>query len=140
MAVSSGAVRGIGSMVRIGVGVTPTWTEILGVESYEFPDQTPDNEDATHLSSPNDTEEAIRGMKKVASWPLEHHYVPGSGMDTALAAVADSGEDLILELTAGSAAPVEYAAYVNSYRPSTVGPKGKMMATTTFTVKAEIVA
>lgn len=139
MAASSGAVRGYGSTVRIGVGVTPTWTAITGVEEFEFPDQTPDNEDATHLGSPNDTEESIRGMKKVATWALNHHYVPGSAMDTALAAAEASGADLLLELTAVGADAVEYAAYISSYRPTGINPRGKMMAVTTFAVKAKVV-
>lgn len=140
MAASSGAVRGYGSTVRIGVGVTPTWTKLVGVEEFEFPDQTPDNEDVTHLESPNDTEETIRGMKKAATWALNVHYVPGNATDVALAAVEASGEHFLLELTAVGADAVEYAAYLNSWRPTGINAKSKMMAVATFTVLAKVVA
>jgi len=141
MPASSGAVRGYGSTVRIGVGETPTWTAIVGIQDLEFPDQTPDSIDVTHLTSPGDTEEMVRDMKKAVSWPLTHHYVPGSAMDTALAAVEASGEDFILEIKANGADAVEYAAYLSSYRPTTIQPKGSVMqAISTFVVKAKVVA
>lgn len=141
MAASSGAVRGYGSTVKIIVGSgSPVTTSIVGVEEFEFPDQTPDNEDVTHLTSPGDTEEAIRGMKKVAVWALNHHYVPDSDMDVALAAVDASGEDFVLELKAAGATAVQYAAYLNSYRPTGISPRGKMMAVSTFTIKAVVEA
>ncbi|TYB83941.1 phage tail tube protein [Oceaniovalibus sp. ACAM 378] len=140
MAASSGAVRGYGSTVRVGVGETPVWTKLVGVEEYEFPDQTPDNEEVTHLESPNDTEEFIRGMKKAPTWALNMHYAPGSESDIALTALEASGADYLLELTAVGADPVEYAAYLNSWRPIGINAKGKMMAVATMTVKAKVVA
>ncbi len=142
MPASSGAVRGYQSKVKIIVGVDPAavTTEIVGITDFEFPDQTRGNLDATHLSSPGDTEEYIPDMKPAPTWALSHHYVPGSEMDLALAGVAASLEDFILEITAVGADPVQYAAYLNGYRPTAISPKGIMMATSTFTVKAKIVA
>lgn len=139
MAASSGAVRGYGSTVRVGVGATPEWTVLSGVEEFEFPDQTPDNEDATHLGSPNDTEEAIRGMKKVAVWPLNLHYVPGLPTDVVLTGLDATEEDFILELTPVGATPRQFACFLNSWRPTGIGPRGKMMAVATITVKGELV-
>lgn len=138
MSASSGALRGYGSTVRIGRGEPAVWTKIVGVEEFDFPDQTPDNEDVTHLESPGDTEESIRGMKKAANWSINHHYVPGSEIDQLLSAVDDTGEHFLLELTAVGADAVTYAAYMNSYRPTGINPKGKMMAESTMTVMAKV--
>lgn len=140
MSASSGAVRGYGSTVRVGVGATPDWTKLVGVEEFEFPDQTPDNEDVTHLESPNDTEEMIRGMKKAATWSLNVQYVPGNETDTVLSDLETSGDHFLLELTAVGADAVEYAAYVNSWRPTGINAKSKMMAVVTMTVLAKVVA
>lgn len=140
MPASSGAVRGYQSTVKIIVGEDPdeVTTQILGITEFEFPDQTRPNIDATHLNSPGDTEEHIPDMKVAPTWALNHHYVPGSDMDVALSAVEASLEDFILEITAVGADPVQYAAYLNGYRPTGISPKGIMMATSTFTVKAKI--
>jgi hypothetical protein len=140
MAASSGAVRGYGSTVKIKVGETPVVTSIVGIGEFEFPDQTRDNLDATCLTSPNDTEEAIQDMKKVAVWALSHHYVPKSDMDVALSALEASGETFILEIKAIGADPVEYVVYLNGYVPTGISPKGIMMAKSTFTVQAKIAA
>ncbi|WP_299145981.1 phage tail tube protein [uncultured Tateyamaria sp.] len=139
---SSGAVRGYGSTVKIIVGGDPgVTTDIVGVGDFEFPDQTPGNIDVTHHGSPGDTEEMIRDMKTAATWALNHHYVPGSDMDAALSAVADSGETFILEITAKDAPPVQFTSYLNSYRPTGIAPKGSvMMAVSTFTVMAQVTA
>ena len=142
MPASSGAVRGYQSTVKIIVGVeaSAVTTPIVGITDFEFPDQTRGNLDATHLGSPGDTEEYIPDMKPAPTWALSHHYVPDSAMDVALSGVRDSMEDFILEITAVGADPVQYVAYCNGYRPTAISPKGIMMATSTFTVKAKIEA
>jgi hypothetical protein len=138
---SSGAVRGYGATVKIKVGDPEVVTSIVGMDTFDFPDQTPDNIDVTHLTSPGDTEEFIRDIKKAPVWPLTHHYVPGSAMDTALVAVDSSAELFILEIQAPGADPVEYAAFLNSYRPTNIAAKGGvMMAVSTFTVMGKVVA
>lgn len=137
---SSGAVRGYGSTVRIGRGETPVWTKLTGVEEFEFPDQTPDDVPTTHLESPNDTEEAIPGMRKLAAWSIGLHYVPGNDTDVLLADLEDTGEDVILEITAVGATAVQYAAYVKSWRPTGIKANDKMMAQLSMTVKAKVVA
>ena len=137
---SSGAVRGYGATVKIKVGDPEVVTSIVGIETFDFPDQTPDNIDVTHLGSPNDTEEFIPDMKKAPVWPLSHHYVPGSAMDVALKGVAGTGEVFVLEIGAPEADPVEYVAFLNSYRPTNIAAKGGvMLAISTFTVMGVIV-
>mgnify|MGYP005989687089 CR=1 FL=1 len=137
---SSGAIRGYGSTVEIGVGATPTWTEIVGVESFDFPDQTPPDEDATHLGSPNDTEETIPGMKPVAAWGVDAHYVPGGPVDLLLIGLADTNELVQLRLTpAGSGATASvFGGYVKSWLPKGINPKSKMLAALSMSIMARI--
>lgn len=137
---ASGAVRGTGSTVRVGVGDPVAWTVVKGIESFDFPDQSPPELDATTLESPNDTEEAIPGMKPVAVWSVDCHYVPGGATDTVLAGLVASKEAMQLGLKAGAAAERAFAGYVKSYIPKGLGPKGIMMATLSVVVQAEITA
>jgi hypothetical protein len=135
---ASGAVRGAGSTVRAGVGDPVSWTNLLGIESFDFPDQSPPELDATTLESPNDTEEAIPGMKPVAPWSIDLHYVPDSATDTVLSGLDTSKEAFQLGLKAGTASERIFAGYVKSYIPKGLGPKGIMMATLSVVVQAEI--
>lgn len=139
MTVSSGAVRGHGSFVRIGRGATPAWTKLVGVEEFDFPDQVPDDIDTTHLESPGDTEEAIPGMNKMAAWQVNTQYVPGNDTDVLLSDLADSKEHVILELNVvGAAAPKQFVAYVKGWRPTGIKSKDKMMAQLSMTVMAKV--
>lgn len=137
----SEAVRGYKSKVRIGVGVTPTWTSLVGVEEFDFPDLTRGTEDATHLDSPNDTEEAIPSMRPVADWEIQIQYKEGNDTDVLLLPLATSGEDVVLELTAGEDGTArKFAAFVRGWRPVGLNSRNKMMATLTMTVMAEVIA
>ena len=135
---ASGAVRGKGSTVRVGVGDPVVWTVVKGIESFDFPDQSPPELDATTLESPNDTEEAIPGMKPIAVWLVDCHYVPDSTTDTVLKGLEASREAMQLGLKAGTAAERAFAGYVKSYIPKGIGPKGVMMATLSVVVQAEL--
>ena len=61
-------------------------------------------------------------------------------MDVALSAVAGTGVYFVLEITAIGADPVEYAVFLNSYRPTNIAAKGGvMMAVSTFTVMGVVI-
>lgn len=137
---SSGAIRGAGSTVRVGVGDPVAWTTLAGIESFDFPDQTRPELDTTHLGSPNDTEEAIPGMRPVAVWSVDLHHVPGSPTEVLLAGLENTGEPLQLGLKAGGAAATEkvFAGYVKGYIPKGIGPKNIQMATLSVIVQAQI--
>ena len=139
MPVSSGAVRGHGSTVEIGVD-TENLVKIAGVEEFDFPDQTPDDIPATHLESPGDTEEAIPGMNKLGAWQVTAPYVPGGAVDTHLTDLAASHAYVLLRLTAVGAAAVTYAAYVKNWCPTGIKSNDKMMAELSVTVMAKVVA
>lgn len=137
---STGVRRGAGTTVRIGRGAGPTWTSLAGIEDSPFPDQTPDDEDVTCQLSPNDTEESIRGMKKVATWNLPLHYVPGSATDTLLTDLEEKGSDevVVLEITPAGGASHQWVAYVNSYRATALSARGKQMAEAVFKVQSRL--
>lgn len=138
MAASSGVTLGHGTTVRVGVGAGPTWTTLNGVEEAQFPDQTPDDVDTTHLGSPGETEESIAGLKKVGSLTLPIQYAPGGPTDTLLSGLADTHEDVVLEIVPKGGSTHRWAAYVNSWRPTDINAKGKMMAELVLKVKAKI--
>ena len=137
---SSGAVRGTGATVRVGVGDPVTWITLAGIETFDFPDQTRSELDTTHLGSPNDTEEAIPGMRPVAVWSVDLHHVPGSPTEVALSGLENTGEPMQLGLKAGGAAATEkvFAGYVKGYIPKGIGPKNVQMATFSVIVQAQI--
>ncbi|MFV1527597.1 hypothetical protein [Phaeobacter sp. JH209A] len=137
---SSGAIRGAGSTVRVGVGDPVAWTTLAGIESFDFPDQPRPELDTTHLGSPNDTEEAIPGMRPVAVWSVDLHHVPGSPTEVVLTGLEASGEPMQLGLKEGGPIATEkvFASYVKGYTPKGLGPKGVMMATLSVVVLAKI--
>jgi|GEM_PF-1792361 len=139
---SSGAIRGAGSAVRIGVddGGDVVWTKIDGIEQYDFPDQQPPEIDVTHLGSPNDTEEAIPGMKPIAIWSVEVHYKEGTPVEAFLAGLAATHEPMILGLlTAGPDATEKmFGGYVKGFIPKGIGPKNKQVADLNVVVQAQV--
>lgn len=137
---SSGVKRGWGTTVRIGRGLTPDWTTLVGTEDSPFPDQTPDDEDTTWQGSPDDTEESIRGMKKVATWNLPLQYTPGSATDILLSALEEEGSDetVIVEITPAGGASHQWMAYVNTYRATALNARGKQMAEAVFKIQARL--
>jgi len=137
---SSGVKRGAGTTVRIGRGPNPDWTLLVGTEDSPFPDQTPDDQDTTWQGSPNDTEESIRGMKKVATLPLPLQYVPGSATDLLLTELEEAGSDelIVLEITPNGGASHQWIAYVNTYRATALTARDKQMAEVVFKVQARL--
>lgn len=140
MAASSGVTLGYGTMVRVGRGLVPTWTQMIGFDDVQFPDQTPTDIDVTHLNSPGRTEESIRGLNTVATLSLPLHYVPGSETDILLTDLEAQGsdEDILLEITPSGGGAHVWAAYVNSYRMTSAPVKDKKMAEVVFKCKAKI--
>ena len=137
---SSGVKRGWGTTVRIGRGSTPDWTLLVGTEDSPFPDQTPEDVDTTWQGSPGDTEEGIRGMKRLATWPLPLQYVPGSDTDILLTELEEAGSDekVIIEITPAGGASHRWVGYVNSYRVTSSTAKEKQMAEVVFKVSARL--
>lgn len=112
------------------VSETTTWTQILGFTDLPFPDQVPEDQDATHMQSPGRTRETIPGLLPVVDWSQEKQLWPGHAGDTlldTLAALTAAGtrEDVLMEFNldpAGDSLRRTYRGYVNSFTPTgTVG-------------------
>lgn len=147
MAASSGVTLGYGTVARIGRflagSTTPTFYTIKGTEQLMFPDQTPEDVDVTSLTSPDRTEETIPGLKRVGTLTLPVQYAPGLATDTLLSELDEFDadglkEDVIFEIGRSGGTKRQWYAYVNSWRPTDINAKGKMMAELILKVKASI--
>lgn len=136
---STGVKLGHGSVVRIGRGVTPTWTTLTGVEDITFPDQTRGDEDVTSMDSPNETEEFIPSLRTAADWSLTKHYVPEDAEDVLLLSLEASGELVMLSiLPKGATVAHQWQGYVKKWLP-TMPVKGAMKGEIGMKIMAKVV-
>ncbi|WP_404861863.1 hypothetical protein [Georhizobium sp. MAB10] len=133
---------GYGSVIRVGRGATPEWTQLMGLETVTVPSQPPEDVDVTHQQSPGRTRETKPGMKPVADYALEMQYWPGSDTDVLLTeldelTVQGNREIVLLEITPNGGATWTFQAYLNEYIPSS--PLGeKQMVTANWKVMARV--
>jgi hypothetical protein len=133
---------GYGTVIRVGRGETPEWTQIMGGEQAGIPSQAPEDIDVTHFQSPGRTRETRPGMKPVADYTLELQYWPGSDTDVLFSELDEATsqgerEIVILEITPNGGTARGYMAYVNAYTPSmSVGEK--QMVTVEWKVMARV--
>ncbi|WP_323041144.1 phage tail tube protein [Gemmobacter sp.] len=108
---------GWGAVIRIGRGVTPTWTTLAGVGDFSFPQMQADDIDVTSHSSPDRTKEFIPGMIDNGEMSIPLDSVPGSTQDILLRVLNQTKELIQVGITpAGTGLTEEvYACYVRSY-------------------------
>jgi hypothetical protein len=134
---------GYGTVVRVGRGQTPTWTQIMGGENVALPVQPPEDIDVTHQQSPGRTRETRPGLKPVADYSMELQYWPGSDTDELLNELDEltavgNREIVLFEITPNGGRTYTYMAYLNSYIiQSPVGDK--QMATAQWKIQARII-
>lgn len=125
---------GYGTVVRVGRGEGPSWTQIMGGEQAGIPSQPPEDIDVTHFQSPGRTRETKPGLKPVADYALELQYWPGSPTDTLLLELDEKTakgerELVLLEITPNGGSTWVFMAYLNEYVPSSsVGDKQMVAA------------
>lgn len=111
---------------------TLTWTQIYGFTDFPFPDQVPDDEDATHMQSPGRTKETTPALLPVADWSQEKQLWSGDPGDVLLDALATltaagTAENVLIEFNMdpeGGLVRRTYRGYINSYTPTgSVGGK-----------------
>lgn len=135
---------GYGTVIRVGRGDPPEWTQIMGGEQAGVPSQPPEDMDVTHFQSPGRTRETKPGLKPVADYELTLQYWPGSDTDEELTELADktsagNREVVLLEITPNGGATWVFMAYLNEYVPSMeVG--GKQMVACRWKVMARVLA
>lgn len=133
---------GYGTVARVGRGVGPAWTQIMGGETAGIPSQPPEDIDVTHFQSPGRTRETKPGLKPVADYELELQYWPNSDTDILLMELADltaagNREIVLLEITPNGGSTWVFQAYLNEYVPSSsVGDK--QMVTARWKVMARV--
>ena len=109
-------------------GGTTTWTQILGIETLNTPEKTPDDIDVTHMQSPGRTRETIPGLLSAADWSQEKQLWPADPGDVLLeelAGLTEEGakEDVTVEFVVGGVRR-SYRGYVNAFTPqASVGDK-----------------
>lgn len=113
----------------IGAGATVTeWVQVLGVETLNTPEKTPEDIDVTHMQSPGRSRETIPGLLAVADWSQEIQdwpTDPGQMLLEELGAENEAGtrEDILVEFNVGGRRRT-YRGYVNSFTlMSSIGEK-----------------
>lgn len=130
---------GYGSKVRIGVGATPTWTELAFVGDIEMPDEQVDEVEVTHMQSPGRRKQFIAGLIDGGEVGVPMNYIPGSVTDTLLLGLKASGETVQVEITlTATGTPEIYAGFLKGYA-RTAPVNDKMMATATFRLSEAVV-
>lgn len=124
----------IGYQDEMWIGRTPSgggsqeWTQILGIESLNTPERTPEDVDVTHMQSPGRTRETIPGLLSSADWSQDLQYWPGHASQILLEELAElteagTREDVNVEFVVGGVRRT-YRGYVNTWTPqSSVGEK-----------------
>jgi hypothetical protein len=136
---STGVAIGHGSVIRIGVGATPTWTTLSGCGDFSFPDQPRADVDVTAMDSPNETEEFIPGLRSGADWTVNKQYVPEDAEDVLLAGLEATGEIVLLEITPkGATVPLQWLGYIKSWTP-TIPVKDAMMGALMLRINNKVV-
>lgn len=129
---------GYGSRVRIGVGETPTWTELAFVGDIEMPDEQIDEIEVTHMLSPGRRKQFISGLTDGGEVSIPMNYIPGSASDVLLLGLKASGETVQVEITlTATGTPETYAGFLKGYA-RTAPVNDKMMATATFRLSEAI--
>ncbi|SNT76713.1 phage tail tube protein [Paracoccus seriniphilus] len=129
---------GYGSRVRIGVGETPTWTELEFVGDIDMPDEQIDEIEVTHMKSPGRRKQFISGLTDGGEVSIPMNYIPGSATDVLLLGLKASGETVQVEITlTETGTPEIYAGFLKGYA-RTAPVNDKMMATATFRLSEAI--
>ena len=129
---------GYGSKVRIGVGATPTWTELQFVGDLEMPEAPADKIEVTAYASPARRKQFISGLIDSGELAIPMNYIPGNVSDVLLTGLRASGEEVQIEITlTADGDPEIFAGYLQSYA-RTAPVNDKMMATATFVLSGVI--
>lgn len=111
------ATIGYGLTIRIGRGLTPTWTALDEIKDIEWPMAEADEHEATHMASPNRTKEFIAGLIDNGEVTIPMNWVPGSATDILLRDLQETGELVQIEFTAANAGsdPEIYVGFCKRY-------------------------
>ena len=108
---------------------TYEWTQIFGFSDLPWPQQVPEDQDATHMQSPGRTRETIPGLLPVADWSSDKQLWGDEGdtlLETLAKKTADGDREIVLiefnDIPEGGDFRRTYRGYINSFTPTgTVG-------------------
>lgn len=126
---------GYGSTLELAPYETPTAFEFVAeVKNFTLPSDTTEQQDVTHMQSPNKTREFIDGFTDPGELGFEMNYVPGSRSDLLM--VAAKGRRKRVRITFPNGVQVLFTGARQSYEKS-AETEGAMTATASFKVSGE---
>ena len=128
---------GKGTIVRIGRGLTPTWTTLARAGDLDFPQAMADELDVTAQDSPGNAKEFIGGLIDNGTVDIPLQYLEGGPTDVLLKAILVTGELVQLEMTPRGGVAEKWVAFCKGYARS-APVQGVQTSTATFRVNGTI--
>lgn len=126
---------GYGSTLELAPYETPNAFEYVAeVKNFTLPSDTTEQQDVTHMQSPNKTREFIDGFTDPGELGFEMNYVPGSRSDNLM--LAAKGKRKRVRITFPNGVQVLFSGSRQSYE-KTAETESAMIATASFKVSGE---
>jgi len=126
---------GYGSVLELAPFEDPTAFEYVSeVRNFSLPSPATDQQQATHMQSPNKTHEYVPGMTDPGEFGCEMNYIPGSASDLLM--LAAKGKRKRVRITAPNGVQVLFTGSRQTYE-KTAETEGVMTASVSFKVSGE---
>lgn len=134
------AVIGYGTVFAIGDGATPeVFVSIAEMTDLNPPADEMDIIETTHMGSPNRTKEFIGGMTDAGSASFDMHFIPGSGDDSLIQSMRNTGLKYNCRITWTTGEVWNFRGLLTNYAP-TAPVNDRMTATVTFKLSSSYMA
>jgi hypothetical protein len=131
----TGAMLGYGSTLELAPYETPNaFQYIAEVKNFTLPSDTTDQQDVSHMQSPNKTREFLDGFSDPGEFSCEMNFIPGSPSDAIL--IAAKGKRKRVRITFPNGVQVLFTGSRQSYE-KTAETENAMMANVSFKVSGE---
>jgi len=135
----SDAMIGYGTFFHISQDGGATWFEMGEVFNITPPSDTVDQQDVTHMQSPQRRREFIPGLSDPGSASFEQNFIPGSASDLKVQSIRAAGEQVLCRITFPNAVTWKFTGQVESYEPA-VPTEDKMTCTVSWKVSGSTIA
>jgi hypothetical protein len=131
----TGAMLGYGSTLELAPYETPNAFEYVAeVRNFTLPSDTTDQQQVSHMQSPNKTHEFIDGFSDPGEFGCEMNYIPGSASDLLL--IAAKGKRKRARVTFPNGIQILFTGSRQSYE-KTAETESAMTASLSFKVSGE---